>query len=337
MRATWFRSLSAVLCGLLVVVLVSSVLAQDGREGRRGRRGGLGGGPMGGGPMGGGPMGGGPMGGGPMGGGPMGGRMGGEMGMLMLLPIEQVQKEVKLTDEQKAELKKIGDSMMEEGRKAMDKAMEEGRKATEGKDREEVRKWWQDNREKLQKEMTERGKSVAEQIKQILKPEQVTRLKQIEMQVAGVQVLRRDEVQQQLGLTEDQKKELQKIAEEVRSQMQQSFRPPREGDGEGERPSREEWRKRMEEMRQKMEKMREEVEKKCMAVLTTEQKTKLGQMMGEPFELDRAALRRGTGPWGGRGGEGRRGEGRRGGGRRGGAPRGDEQGPPPPDGPREQI
>lgn len=280
MRATLFRSTSAALCGLLVMVLVSSVAAQD-RPREGGRRGF-----------------------GMRGMGMMGGGMGGGMGrggMGMLLQVEQVQKEIKLTEDQKAELKKLNDAAREEFRKAM----EEFRDLSP----EEARQKFQENREKYQQQAQQRAKEMTEKLGQILKPEQMTRLNQIEMQLAGVQVLQRPEVQEKLGLTDDQKSQLKTIQEEMQSKMQELF--PRRGDDEGERPSREEMRERMQQAWQKMAELRQETEKKCKAVLTDEQRPKLVELMGEPFELDRSALR-GMGPFGGRRGEGR-GEGRRGG------------------------
>lgn len=237
MRSTIIRSLTAAACGLIVVLMVSSIFAQAPPEGGMGGRG-----PMR----------------GPRGGGP--GMMRGGMGVAGLLVNPQVQQELNLTDEQKDQLQKVGETVMEDVRKAMEKKVAE-----------------------------------------ILTPEQLKRVKQIELQQRGVMVLADPEVAAELGLTEDQKSQLNQIQEDARKQMREAWQSGQGGGGN---------------MWQKIQEMRRENEKKAMEVLTPEQKTKLAEMMGEPFELDRPAMR------GGDRQGGRRGEGRPGGGRR---PRGNRQ------------
>ena len=218
------------------------------------------------------------------------------MSVVRLLGIDQVQKELKLTDEQRAEIAKL----REQGRagRGGNREFFEGlRDLSQEARQKKMREFWKQQQEEADK----RGKEAMAKLRNILKSEQLKRANQIQLQLEGPSALRRAAVMEHIGLTEDQKAELNKLQEEIRNDMQ--GRPMGRGEG-----SRDEIRQRMQEMRKKME----ETQKKAMAVLTAEQKQKLAEMMGEPFELDRSAMRQGR-----RGGgrdEGRRGEGRRGGG-----------------------
>lgn len=163
--------------------------------------------------------------------------------------------------------------------------------------REEMRKQFEEARAK-------RNAEIMEKLSEILDSKQLMRLKQIELQVQGVAALRRPEIQEHLKITDQQKQQLAEIDNSIRERMQ-AMRPR-----EGERPS---W----EEMRKNMEKIQAEVQKESMAVLTTEQKAELAEMMGEPANIDPSTLwgggnrrPRGEGEGGDRGGD-RRGRGNR--------------------------
>lgn len=286
-----------VLCGLLVVL--AGGLAEAQPPGR-----GPGGGP------------------GMMGPGMMGqGMMGRGMDAARLLMIEQVQKEINLTGEQKDKLEALREEMREQFRGGEDRGRmrEEMQNLSEEERRERMQKMMQEFREQAEK----RAKETMTKLAEVLTPEQMLRIKQIQMQQEGVMVLRRPEVIEELGLDDSQKEQLEKIAEEVGTQMRErmeSFRG-RGGDREEGDRDREGMRERMQQMREEMEKVRKDVEQKAMGVLTADQKKKLGEMMGKPFELDRSAMGRPEG--GPRGGEDRRGEARRGEGRRGEGQRGE--------------
>jgi hypothetical protein len=150
------------------------------------------------------------------------------------------------------------------------------------------------------------AKKVEQKLSEILRREQFQRLKQIELQQDGVRALTRDDIVQALGVSEEQQQELQSIGEEAREKATELFRGGRDMD--------------FEERREKREELQQWLEKKSMGVLSSEQKTKLKQIMGEPFELERPQFEgfgrgmfgRGDAGGGRRGGEegGRRGEGR---------------------------
>lgn len=210
---------------------------------------------------------------------------GGSGGLLMLLGIEQVQKELKLSDEQNAKLRELGEKLRSEMQQqfaGMEKLTEEQRRARMA-----------ELREKMQKEGEARAAETQKQIAAILKPEQLKRLKQIQLQQEGPAALRRPEVAEALGLSKDQLDQLEKIADESREKMQELFRAGREADKQAQQP------RRFPESREKFQEIRKDSEKRSMGVLTAEQKKKLGEMLGEPFELDRSRLFGGRGGFGG--------------------------------------
>jgi Spy/CpxP family protein refolding chaperone len=209
---------------------------------------------------------------------------GGMMGYAQLLRIEKVQKEIELTDDQKAELQKIE----EQSRARMRELFQGG-----GQDREAARQRFEQARQETEKA-----------IEGVLLPNQVKRLKEIRLQVVGIAGALMDQgVRKELGVTEEQAQKIreavQKVMEDMRGQRQQ-----------GERPSAEQMQQRMQEMRTKMAEA-------VMAQLTEEQKNKWNQMIGEKFEISPSEMFGGFrgpqgGPGGPQGGPGRPGRGNRG-------------------------
>ncbi|MBN2291999.1 MAG: Spy/CpxP family protein refolding chaperone [Pirellulales bacterium] len=223
--------------------------------------------------------------------------MGGGMDITRLLGIEQVQKEINLTKEQITEIDKIREASRPPRRNRED--MRKMREEMEKLSQEERSKKMESMMQERQKESEQRTKENMKKLSGILKKEQLIRVKQIQMQMEGVGVLRRPEVMTHLGLDDAQKEKLKKINEEVRDQMRELMRSGRNRNGDN--ANRDQSRQQM---RENMQKAREEIEKKVMAVLKPDQKKKLGEMMGKPFKLDRSAFSRR--------GDGRRGEGRQG-------------------------
>lgn len=275
----------------LLAFMVTETLAQEGQ--RRGDRGDRGGRP-----------GGGFQRGGPPGGGgfrPGGGRPGGGDPTLMLLGIEEVQTELQIDPDQKAALAKLREQARPE-RPNLDFGS-----MTEDERREAF--------EKMQKQREQRNAELKEQLIEVLLPEQMERLEQIVLQVQGVRALANDEVAGRLGMTDEQKKKLG----EVREQLQQEMGPKmRELFASGDREA----------VREGMRKVGEEMQEKVLAVLTSDQRKQFDEMKGEKFEMPERFGRGGFagrgGPGGGRGGfggprggpGGRRPGGQEGGGRR---------------------
>ena len=109
---------------------------------------------------------------------------------------------------------------------------------------------------------------------EVLEADQIERLNQIFVQVAGVSALQDPLVAKELAISEEQYKEMKEIRDQMRSEFREMAR---DGDRE--------------EMRQRYAEMNEEVGEKMMAVLTSSQRNDLDDMKGEKFELPEDALR----------------------------------------------
>ncbi len=203
---------------------------------------------------------------------------GGFGGPVGLLRSETVRQDVGITEDEAQKLREIAEQtmrgVMEQFRGLRDLSEQERRERS------------QQLREKAQERMKELEKKIAD----VIGGEKFKRLKQIELQVQGTGALRRPEVAEFLGLTDEQKSKLTELGQQNRQQMRGIFEgvremPPEEREG----------------LREKIQKIRQELEKNSMAVLSDEQKQKLGEMMGEPFSLDklREEMQRG-GRFGGR-------------------------------------
>jgi hypothetical protein len=163
---------------------------------------------------------------------------------VMLLQQESVQKELKLSDDQTKKAEQLGETMREKFQDLRDLEPEERGK-------------------KMQELMAESQKSIAK----LLKPEQEKRLHQIVYQQQGPQGFTEPQVAKALGLTDTQKKEIEKINEDSRAQMREIFQGGFDEEG-----------------RKKMQELRKTTADKIMHLLNDEQKTKWKEMQGEPFK-----------------------------------------------------
>jgi Spy/CpxP family protein refolding chaperone len=204
------------------------------------------------------------------GGGP-GGGPGGNIGFL--LQNDQIQEELKIDDAQAEEVQDLVDAQRDAMREMFrggdfDFRSEEGRA--------KIREMVEEQTAKLEKDLGT-----------VLKPEQITRLKQIGRQMQTNRpgqsggLIQNERLTEELGLTEAQLTEMRKKAPEVQ-----------------------------EELRAEIQKATKAAEEKLLSVLTPTQKAKYAELMGEPFQFDPA-----RGGFGGRGQGGNRGQG---GGTRGG-------------------
>ena len=282
---------------LSVAVVASSAMAQPGGgpggPGGRGGPGGPGGGP-----------------GGMMRGGP-GGMMRGGGGVMRLLQAELIRTELGISESTVEEVQKVARESFEAG--GGFRGFEGLRDLSEEERRAKL--------EEMRAQMQERTKALEKKIAEVIGMEKFGRLKEIELQMAGVQGVARADVANFLELTDEQKEQLRSLMEGQRDTMREKMREVFSG---GFRDMSEEERTAA---REKMETLRKEMQSKLeagvMEILTNEQKKKLGEMMGESFaKMDelREQMARGFGgrggfqgrPGGGRGGDGRgqRGEGR---------------------------
>ena len=207
-------------------------------------------------------------------------------GIMSLLRSEQVQGELKLTEDQKSQLTKMAEEQRAEMRERFAGRNQENREELSEAEQ-------QAEREKMMKEFQEQAKKAEEKIRGILEPEQFKRLKQIELQQMGVNALSRPDVVQALGLTEEKIQELKDLFEGLRRQREEigeQLRPLFQGARDASEDERAELREKGKQLREKGAALQKEVQQKAMALLTDEQKGKLKGLMGETFQLDRRAM-----------------------------------------------
>ncbi|MCE5266890.1 MAG: Spy/CpxP family protein refolding chaperone [Planctomycetaceae bacterium] len=197
-----------------------------------------------------------------------------------LLRIEQVRKELNLTDEQtdkvKALLEEVGTgrvqipnwkSLSEEERKA---------KATE------AMKAYFAKLAKFEKDLHE-----------VLNPEQFDRLRQLRLQIGlkmeGVAALSSSELAQLLGLNDEQQGKIKSLRDEAMKQVADMRKSLEEA-------APEERKAKAVELRKKILEIHKESFEKALEVLTPEQREKLDKLKGKPFELDLSALQRPKAP-----------------------------------------
>jgi hypothetical protein len=178
----------------------------------------------------------------------------------MLVGLEQVQKELKLTDDQKATIKEIASKAGARGERmqGLRDLPEEERKAKMAE---------------MRKKAEARAEETAKQINEVLKPEQRERMKQIALQLRGTSALQDKAVAEALGLSTEQKDKIAAIAKEAAKKRTDLMAG---GGGAG--------------AREEMQKIRKEADSETLGVLTGDQKEKLEKMKGDKFEFDRAAM-----------------------------------------------
>jgi Spy/CpxP family protein refolding chaperone len=202
-----------------------------------------------------------------------GGFGGFQMGGPMLLMNEQVQKELKITDEQKTKIGEVLQTLRPpEGTNPFQ---------LQGAEREAYFA-------EMQKKSEAAGKKIDAEV---LNPEQVTRFKQVELWVQGSRALATNaELAKELNLTDDQKGAIKTIVDESDKKIGQ-LRQSAFGQGVSDEDRTK--------AREQMATMRNETDAECMAVLTDDQQAKLTKMKGPKFQLDMSQL----GPRRGRGGQ----------------------------------
>jgi hypothetical protein len=138
------------------------------------------------------------------------------MGMMVqspygLLDAEAVAKEVGLTDDQKEKIKTINEKAREEMRTAF-----QGMGDLEPQERQEAMR-------KMGEKMEAQRKATNKSLQGVLSEEQVTRLREIYVQIRGEQALRDAEVQEALGLSQDQKAKIRSIVEILTEEQKAAF------------------------------------------------------------------------------------------------------------------
>jgi Spy/CpxP family protein refolding chaperone len=189
------------------------------------------------------------------GGGMFGGRGGGQL-KSSLLTIEEVQQELKLTDEQIEGVVAKAEALNEKMRSEM-RALREDEAG-------------EDEMNELMNELRDEDKTIVAE----LNDEQNARLTQLWFQRMGVAAYQNEEFQAAIELTDDQKAKVEEIFASGREKMQEAMREAEEsGDREG--------------IRETMQTLMTEQEESLAEILTDEQKEKLEEVKGAPFEFPR--------------------------------------------------
>jgi flagellar biosynthesis/type III secretory pathway chaperone len=182
-----------------------------------------------------------------------GGFGGGGLGIAALLQNEGVQKELKLDEPQIGKIKEVVQKIQEKNQGTLAKLQDLPQEERRGKAQEL-------NRAISNETLTALGDT--------LKPEQIKRLKQIELQAGGAQAFARAEVQQALNLTSDQKEKIKTINDGATAQMRDLFQG---GNAQG--------------AQEKLAALRKETLGKVQSVLTADQVKTWKDLTGDPFEV----------------------------------------------------
>jgi Spy/CpxP family protein refolding chaperone len=176
-----------------------------------------------------------------------------------LLASESVQKELLLTDSQKASLKQL---CGEENDRHPFSSGFIGLSQTE-----------------IQKKLDQHAKENRDRISKILTPQQTERLNEINIQVAGVAALNFPDVAEKLQLNAEQKATLKNLADEARgkkTELNDAYNSPPLG-GQKTTGKREDYKR-------ELNQVTAERKNQSLAVLTDEQRAKFEKLQGEKFD-----------------------------------------------------
>ena len=185
-----------------------------------------------------------------------GGRFGGAS-LASLLGNSGVQKELKLDDQQVDKAKDLAEKTREESREKFQGLQDLSQ---------------DERRAKMQEINREINATTLKAAGEFLKPEQVARLKQISLQVRGVQAFNDPEVQKKLNLTDSQKGEIQAIAQESMEGARGLF-------------SQDQSPEEREAAMKKIAEIRKQALTKVEAKLNDEQQKTWKELIGSPFEF----------------------------------------------------
>ncbi len=173
----------------------------------------------------------------------------------MLLSNKGVQEELKASDEQ---VKKL-DTLAEETRSKNRENMAKLKDATK-----------EERREKMQALGAETNAEINKSLADILKPEQVKRFHQIQLQASGMNAFSTPRVQKALKLTDDQKTKIREITEDTQRETREAFTSA--GDDRQAAMT-------------KITELRKDAMTKVNALLTDDQKSSWKELTGDPYEV----------------------------------------------------
>lgn len=169
---------------------------------------------------------------------------------------DKVMDELKVSDNQREKLMQL----------LMEQIMETGpfldSLAAEGPGREK----------KLEEHRKNAREKLARNLKDVLRPEQWDRLRQVTLQQEGGLALGREEVRKELKITQDQMKQFMAISQDLQKQVEALVKQVQAGGNPAE-------------IRPKIEQVRKDHGRKLETVLTDAQKKQWKEMLGPPFEL----------------------------------------------------
>jgi hypothetical protein len=174
-----------------------------------------------------------------------------------LASLEQVQNDLKLSDEQKTKTSEIANQFRSDRRDLFQQGFSE----------------------ETRQKMEQLNHDATVKVLEILDDTQRGRLTGIYIQVNGVRALNEPVVTEALKFTEEQNKKLAEVNEATREAFRSVFS---DSDGQS-----------REERQAKFAKVADEGEQKMMDVLTPEQKQQFEQLKGEPIDVDTSSLRPG--------------------------------------------
>jgi len=173
-----------------------------------------------------------------------------------LLLNDSVQKEIKLSDEEIIKAKEIIRAIRMKHRPDMEECRKLPAPAGSAK---------------LREVMNALSGETLEKVTAILQPEQVKRLKQINLQHEGLRAFAKADIIKELSLTETQKQEIKKIQEGLDQESEQAFQAGTRGN--------------YQEALARLAKHRREAVQKAVKQLTPEQTRVWKNVSGEPFDI----------------------------------------------------
>jgi ribosome recycling factor len=180
----------------------------------------------------------------------------GQMGIGQLLMNKSVQEELKLDKESIEKITAAIGKVREDMKDDLAKLREQDTPREE--------------RQAINKKLTE---ATTKAVADLVKPEQMTRVKQIQLQVQGLNAFNNPEVQKAVNLTDDQKEDIKKVNDEAGQKVRELFQ-----DAQGDQD-------KIREMRTKITAMTKENMEKVTKSLKPEQQKALKELLGAPFEL----------------------------------------------------
>lgn len=184
-----------------------------------------------------------------------GGRFGGfgGGGLEQLLANTSVKEELKIDKDQATKIEEATRKFREDNKEDFDKISFRNQDTP------------QEERAKIRRKLAEKFTVIA---KDLLKPEQLKRVKQIQLQQQGMQAYATEEVQKALKITDEQKEKIKTIGDDLRKDMQDL------GTGGN-----------IQERFTRIRELTKEAGEKVQKILTDEQKKTWKEMTGEPFTM----------------------------------------------------